>query len=81
MIDQQVETVVVGTWVKLTGFQPGEEEVFQIVPEGRADYLKNEIPSDNPLARAIKGAKAGDKVPFHFPGGEVELTVLEVERL
>jgi len=73
--------VKVGTRVKLTGFQPDEEEVFRIVPEGRADPTKNEIPPDNPLARAIKGAKAGDKVPFHFPGGEVELTVVEVGRL
>ena len=81
MIDEATTKVRVGTWVNLTGFEPGEEEVFRIVPEGRADYLKNEIPPDNPLARAIKGAKAGDKVPFHFPGGEVELTVLEVGRL
>jgi len=70
--------VKVGTWVKLTGFEPDEEEVFHVVPEGRADPTKNEIPASSPLARAIHGTKAGDKVRVDLPGGETELTVLEV---
>jgi len=70
--------VKVGTWVKLTGFEPDEEEVFRIVPEGRADPTKNEIPVSSPLALAIHGTKAGDKVRLHLPVGETELTILEV---
>jgi transcription elongation factor GreA len=73
--------VSVGTWVKLTGFEPEEEEVFRIVPEGQANTSENEIPINSPLARALEGAEAGDKVRFHPPIGEVELEILEVGRL
>ena len=76
-----MKRVSAGTWVKLTGFEPGEEEVFRIVPEGRANPSENEISVDSPLARAIEGAEAGDKVRFHPPAGEVELRILEVGRL
>jgi transcription elongation factor GreA len=73
--------VSLGTWVKLAGFEPGEEEVFRLVTEGEADILKNEISMSSPLARAIDGAHVGDKVKFHAPAGELELTILEVGRL
>jgi len=73
--------VSVGTWVKLTGFEPEEEEVFRIVPSGQANALENEIPVDSPLACALEGAEAGDRVKFRPPAGEVELTILEVGRL
>jgi transcription elongation GreA/GreB family factor len=78
MTDEAAVKVKVGTWVKLTGFEPDEEEVFRIVPEGRANPMKNEIPTSSPLARAIHGTKAGDKVRLNLPVGETELTVLEV---
>ena len=76
-----MEQVSVGTWVKLTGFEPDEEEVFRILPEGQSNALKNEIPIDGPLARALEGARAGDRVKFYPPAGEVELKILEVGRL
>jgi len=76
-----MDRVSIGTRVKLTGFEPGEEEVFDIVPTGQADPLENVIPIDNPLARALEGAEVGDKVKFYPPAGEVELTILEVDRL
>jgi len=73
--------VRVGTWVKLTGFEPDEEEIFRVVPEAGADPTNNEIPASSPLARAIHGTKAGDKVRLNLPGGETELTILEVGEL
>jgi transcription elongation GreA/GreB family factor len=76
-----MKRVSAGTWVKLAGFEPGEEEVFRILPEGHANTLENEISVDSPLARALEGAEAGDKVKFHPPVGEVELEILEVGRL
>jgi transcription elongation factor GreB len=80
MTDQPSDCIALGTWVKLTGFVPGEEEVFHLVPEGEADYFENRIPPSSPLARALVGAKVGDKVLFRPPAGEVELTVLEAGR-
>jgi transcription elongation factor GreA len=76
-----MDRVSVGTWVKLTGLDPEEEEVFRIVPEGEANSQENEISMSSPLARALEGAQAGDKVIFCPPAGEAELTILEVGRL
>jgi len=70
MTDEAAIKVKVGTWVKLTGFEPDEEEIFRVVPEGRADPTKNEIPASSPLARAIHGTKGGDKVRVDLPGGK-----------
>lgn len=78
MSAQRPERVTVGTWVKVTGFVPGKEEVFHLVPEEDADYLENKIPPSSPLAVTLAGSKEGDRVPFHPPAGYVELTVLEI---
>ena len=75
---QSVEEVSVGTWVKVTGFVPGQEEVFHLVPEEEVDYQRNKIPPNSPLAVALAGAREGDKISFHPPAGDVELTVLEI---
>jgi len=80
MPGQQLEKVTVGASVKVTGFVPGEEEVFHFVPESDADYAENKIPPSSPLAEVLDGAKAGDRVLFHPPAGRVELTVLAVDR-
>ena len=72
--------ITVGTWVKVTGFVPGEEEFFHIVPDAEADPIDNKIPPGSPLAKALMGAKEGDIVMFHPPSGEVELTVLQLGR-
>jgi transcription elongation GreA/GreB family factor len=77
MSDHQPQRVALGSWVKITGFAPGEEEVFYLVSEGEADYLENKIPPSSPLARALVGTRVGDRVLFRPPGGEVELTILE----
>jgi len=77
MGNQQSQRVTVGSWVKITGFVPGEEEVFHLVSEAEADVTENRIPPSSPLARVLSGTKVGDKVLFHPPGGEVELTVLD----
>lgn len=80
MKKQEPLNVDVGTWVKVTGFVPGEEEVFHVVPEAKTDLLEGKIPPSSPLARVLHGARAGDRVMFHPPAGRVELTVLEVGR-
>ena len=77
MDDAQIEKVSIGTWVKVTGFVPGEEEVFHLVREAEADVAENRIPPSSPLARALTGAKVGETVPLRTPGALVELTVLE----
>lgn len=80
MDNQSTDKIAVGTWAKVTGFVPGEEEVFHIVPDAEADPIDNKIPPGSPLARALMGAKEGDTVLFRPPSGEVELKVLETGR-
>ena len=81
MTDETAIKVRVGTWVKLAGFKSCEEEVFHIVPDGRADPTKNKLSASSPLARAIHGTKAGDKVQLDLLLGEMELTVVDVGEL
>ena len=80
MSNPSTSKIRVGTWVKVSGFDPGEEEVFYIVPESQADVIENKIPPSNPLARVLEGAKPGDTIAFSPPVGEVELVVLDVGR-
>ena len=61
-MSRQEPSVDVGTWVKITGFVPGEEEVFHVVAESETDILDNKIPPSNPLARVLHGARAGDAI-------------------
>jgi transcription elongation factor GreA len=77
MNGQQVDEVDVGTWVKITGFVPGQEEVFELVSQDEADYDENKIPPSSPLAHLLVGAKVGDTIRFHPPAGEVELRILD----
>jgi transcription elongation GreA/GreB family factor len=53
MEEQCPDKIVVGTWAKVTGFVPGEEEIFHIVPDAEADPIDNKIPPGSPLARAL----------------------------
>jgi transcription elongation factor GreA len=80
MAERPIDKVTTGTWVKVTGFAPGEEEIFHIVPEAEADVIENKIPPTSPLARVLQGATVGDEIVFNPPGGEVKLRVLELGR-
>jgi transcription elongation GreA/GreB family factor len=77
MNGRPVNEVDVGTWVKIAGFVPGQEEVFELVPHDEADYDENKIPPSSPLARVLVGAKVGDSVQFSPPAGTVELRILD----
>ena len=81
MGSQPADRIDLGCWVKVTGFVLGEEEVFELVSEGQADYDENRIPPSSPLARVLVGAKVGDTLKFHAPAGEIELRVLDTGRL
>ena len=72
MVAKRPKKATVGASVKVTGFVPGEEEVFYLVPENEADYAENKIPPSSPLAQVLDGAMAGEKVSFHPPAGKVE---------
>jgi len=43
MVTQRLRRIALGSWVKLTGFALGEEEVFHLFPENEANYGENRI--------------------------------------
>lgn len=77
---QSSKTVNVGCWVRIAGFEPEEEETYHIVDDPAAEPLESKIGESNPLAQALIGKQVGDKVPFHTPAGNVNLTIVELGR-
>jgi len=49
-----------------------KEEIFHMVDCMRANVVENRIPPDNPLGRALLGAKPGDIVEYEAPKGRVK---------
>lgn len=76
--DNSVGSVTVGTWVKVVEHGSGDEEVFYIVENRDTDYLKNKIPPDNPMGRALLGSKPGDEVAVDGPHGAVKFSIVDV---
>ena len=56
----------------------GEEEDYQIVGVDESDPAEGRISWVSPLAQALLGRRAGDKVRFRSPAGDEELKVLKV---
>lgn len=70
--------VDVGCWVSLAGFEPGEEETVEIVDDMSARPAELKVARSSPLAQALIGRQVGDEVVYQTPGGEVNLTVVEI---
>lgn len=76
----ETREVTVNCRVTVRGFEPpDEEETFWIVADGEANPQENKLPASSPLAQALIGAHVGNQVPFHPPGGKVELTIVDVD--
>jgi transcription elongation factor GreB len=71
------ERVALGAAVRVRD-EDGEEETYQIVGIDEADPGQGRISSASPLAQALLTRRAGEKVRFQSPGGELELTILSV---
>lgn len=56
----------------------GEAVTYQIVGDDEADIKKGKISISSPIARAIIGKYAGDRVEVQTPGGLRKYEVLEV---
>jgi transcription elongation factor GreB len=56
----------------------GVERVVSIVGIDEVDLNRNHISYVSPLGRALMKSEAGDSVVLHAPGGNEDLTVLEV---
>jgi transcription elongation factor GreB len=53
----------------------GQQMIYRIVGVDEADAGRDEVSWLAPIARALLGAKLGQRVPFRFPAGATELEI------
>lgn len=71
--------VVFGTTVTVANVDTDEETTYRIVGDDEADFKKNLISVNSPIARGLIGKEDGDTARIVTPGGEVEFDILKVE--
>ncbi len=70
--------VRVGSVVTIKYADDDEEEEYTIVGTNEADPFANKISNESPIAIAIMGKNAGDKVSVESPNGSFDLEILKV---
>ena len=56
-----------------------DPETYQIVGAAEADPLNGKISNESPIAKGLVGHKKGEKVTVTTPGGEMTVTVIDVQ--
>lgn len=62
-------------------FADGEREVFLIVHPVEAGMDEHRTASDAPLAQAVLGRRAGDRITVDSPAGGYDLTIIARDRI
>ena len=80
--DSEISTdiVSIGSTVTVYDETYNEETEYTIVGPTEADPMSGKISDQSPIGSALLGAKIGDTITFHTPGGEVTLRVLNIEK-
>ncbi len=68
-----------GNVVKVYDCDLEEEETYTLMGSTEANPEKNIVSIDSPFGSALIGAKRGDTVTVHAPGGDYEVKILEIE--
>jgi transcription elongation factor GreA len=76
----ELDSVNVGTSVKLLDVDFNETEEYHIVGSAEADAAKNKISNESPVGRALIGQKPGSIINIETPGGKVQFKILEIYR-
>jgi transcription elongation GreA/GreB family factor len=66
-----------GATVRVAGAQ-SFDRTFTILKDAEADVASGRIGMSSPLAQALLGAHAGERVVWHRPAGDLELEVVEL---
>lgn len=70
--------VALGRTVLFKELPDGFEEEYKIVGAAEADPFAGKISNESPIAKALIGKKAGDKVTIETPGGEMNVEIISV---
>ncbi|MEY8711761.1 transcription elongation factor GreA [Mangrovibacter phragmitis] len=73
--------VIFGATVTVLNLDTEEEQTYRIVGDDEADFKKNLISVNSPIARGLIGKEADDIVGINTPGGLVEFEIIKVEYL
>ncbi len=75
MVDGEI---TIGRTVVFKELPDGIEEEYKIVGAAEADPFEGKISNDSPIAIALIGKTAGEKVSIDTPGGEMNVEILKV---
>lgn len=73
--------VIFGTTVTVLNVDTDEESTYRIVGDDEANFKKNLISVNSPMARGLIGKVVDDVTIVKTPGGDVEYEILKVEYL
>ena len=73
-----MDTVAIGTRVKVLDVEYNEEEEYLIVGSQETNCLENKISNESPMGQALLGANVGDTRIVKSPGGDIPYKVLEI---
>ncbi|CUX96510.1 transcription elongation factor GreA [Candidatus Doolittlea endobia] len=73
--------VIFGATVSVKNLDSEETQTYHIVGDDEANFKKNLISINSPIARGLVGKEKGDSVVIKTPGGKVEYEILKVEYL
>lgn len=71
--------VIFGTTVSVINNDTDEAITYRIVGDDEADFRKNLISVNSPIARGLIGKEEGETVRINTPGGEVEFDIEKVD--
>jgi len=72
------DEVQIGNKVTFKEIPDGDVETYTIVGSAEADPLEGLISNDSPIAKGLLGRSKGDVVKINTPGGEMSVTILEI---
>ena len=75
-----VDTVSVGSIVKVYDITHKKEVEYTIVGSVEADPLKKKISNESPVGSALIGKTIGSRLTIEVPAGEVEMEILEIRK-
>jgi transcription elongation factor GreA len=74
------DAVSVGSTVKVFDETYNEETEYMIVGPTEADPINGKISDQSPIGAALLGAKIGESVSIHTPGGTVKMRIITIGR-
>lgn len=69
------DAVTIGAKVTVVEEGTSSKEIYHLVGSAEANPSEGKISLESPLGKAMLGAKVGDKVSIHAPGGDITFVI------